>query len=89
MPSKRGTIYYDIPLKAKVQGAHQYLSAKGIPHDVRDIFKESGVRSERAGYKMLEEGASSLSRTGQGIELMFLGIGLGDQDVFINKAIAR
>ena len=32
---------------------------------------------------------SSLSRTGQGIELMFLGIGLGDQDVFINKAIAR
>ena len=30
-----------------------------------------------------------LSRTGQGIELMFLGIGLGDQDVFINKAIAR
>ena len=32
---------------------------------------------------------SVLSRTGQGIELMFLGIGLGDQDVFINKAIAR
>ena len=30
-----------------------------------------------------------VSRTGQGIELMFLGIGLGDQDVFINKAIAR
>ena len=30
-----------------------------------------------------------MSRTGQGIELMFLGIGLGDQDVFINKAIAR
>ena len=31
----------------------------------------------------------TVSRTGQGIELMFLGIGLGDQDVFINKAIAR
>ena len=32
---------------------------------------------------------SFMSRTGQGIELIFLGIGLGDQDVFINKAIAR
>ena len=30
-----------------------------------------------------------MSRTGQGIELMFLGISLGNQDVFINKAIAR
>ena len=34
-------------------------------------------------------GVYCVSRTGQGIELMFLGIGLGDQDVFINKAIAR
>ena len=30
-----------------------------------------------------------MSRTGLGIELMFLGIGLDDQDVFINEAIAR
>ena len=30
-----------------------------------------------------------MSRTGQGIELMFLGIGLSGQAVFINKAIAR
>ena len=55
-------VHKDTHLKAKVQGAHQYLSAKGIPHDVRDIFKEFGVRSERAGYKMLEEEASSRKR---------------------------
>ena len=30
-----------------------------------------------------------MSWTGLGIELMFLGIGLDDQDVFINEAIAR
>ena len=30
-----------------------------------------------------------MSRTGLGIELVFLGIGLDDQDVFINEAIAR
>ena len=30
-----------------------------------------------------------LSRTGLGIELMFLRLGLGDYDVFINEAIAR
>ena len=59
MPSKRGAIHYDTSLKAKVQDAHQYLSATGISHDVRDIFKDFGVRSERGGYKMLEEGVSS------------------------------
>ena len=62
MFSKPSAIHYDTPLKAKVQGAHQYLSAKGFPHDVRDIFKEFDVRSERAGYKMLEEGASPRKR---------------------------
>ena len=36
-----------------------------------------------------DEPNSFLSRTGLGIELMFLGIGLDDQDVFINEAIAR
>ena len=30
-----------------------------------------------------------LSWTGLGIELIFLGIGFDDQDVFINEAIAR
>ena len=30
-----------------------------------------------------------MSRTGLGIELMFLGIALDDQDVFINKVITR
>ena len=34
-------------------------------------------------------GARTMSRTGLGIELMFLRLGLGDQDVFINEAIAR
>ena len=30
-----------------------------------------------------------VSRTRLGIKLIFLGIGLEDQDVFINEAIAR
>lgn len=30
---------YDTPHRFRVQGAHEYLVAKGIEHDERDIFE--------------------------------------------------
>ncbi len=31
--------HYDTPQKARVQGAHEYMLAKGIRHDPRDVFE--------------------------------------------------
>ena len=59
MPYEPLNTHYDTATKAKVQGTREFLFAHDIPHDVRDIFKQLGVRSDRTGYKMLEEGASS------------------------------
>ena len=38
---------YDMPRKSKIQGAHEYLVAKGIPHDEREIFDFFGVPPAR------------------------------------------
>ena len=48
-------------MKAKVQGAYQFLTSKGIPFDARDTFKEFQV-SERAGYRMIQEGTFARRR---------------------------
>ena len=38
MPKEIRNKTYDTPQKSKVQGAHEYVVAKGIPHDEREIF---------------------------------------------------
>ena len=60
------------------------------PNTLMSVFGSISVLAILIDEVMLNLlGFLDMSRTGQGIELMFLGIGLGDQDVFINKAIAR
>ena len=54
--------HYDTPQKAKVQGAYEFLLAKGISIDPREIFQHFGIRSERQGYKIIRNGASSRRR---------------------------
>jgi arsenate reductase-like glutaredoxin family protein len=52
---------FDIPTKAKVQEAYQFLRNHEIPFDLRDIFMEFGV-SKRTRYKFIQEEASSRTR---------------------------
>ena len=54
--------HYDTPQKAKVQGAYEFLLAKGISIDPREIFQHFGIRSERQGYKIIRNGAFSRRR---------------------------
>ncbi|KAL2047773.1 hypothetical protein ABVK25_011385 [Lepraria finkii] len=63
---KRTYKTYDTPQKAKIQGAEQYMRAKGIPHNPRDIFDFFDVE-ERPGYKFIEYGAPSRTRKNQDI----------------------
>lgn len=53
--------HYDTPTKANVQGVHQYLIKDAFPFNLRVIFNNFGV-SERSGYDMIKEGASSRTR---------------------------
>ena len=57
-PKKVEKQHYDTPHRSRVQGVHAYLVAKEIPHDEREIFEFFNVKP-RAGYRMLEPGASS------------------------------
>lgn len=41
-----------------MQGADEYMLAKGIPHDPCDVFEHFSVK-QRAGYNMIQPGASS------------------------------
>lgn len=61
MPPQYKYNHYDTPHRAMVQGAYRMLVAKVIPFDPREIFKQFGV-SDRAGYKMIQNGASSRTR---------------------------
>ena len=61
MPPTRGTIHYDTPTRAKIQGDYHYLQVKAIPFDPRDIFREFGV-SERQGYAIIQPEASARRR---------------------------
>ena len=38
MPPPERKPHYDTPRKSRVQGAHEYMLAKGIPHDPCDVF---------------------------------------------------
>jgi riboflavin biosynthesis pyrimidine reductase len=38
-----------------MQGAYQFLVAKGISFDPRDIFKEFGIRNERQDYRIIKD----------------------------------
>ncbi|KAK3167920.1 hypothetical protein OEA41_004366 [Lepraria neglecta] len=49
---------YDTPQNSKVQGAHEYLVAKG---EIFDFFRVQ----ERSGYKFIEDGAPSRTRKNQ------------------------
>lgn len=60
MRHKRSRTRYSMSQKSKIQGAYQYLVAKDIPFDVRDIFNCFGVRSERQGYNIIREVAFTL-----------------------------
>ena len=64
MPRETRNNTYNNPRKSKVQGAHQYLVAKGISDDEREIFDFFGVQ-ERSGYKFIEDGAPSRTRKNQ------------------------
>ncbi len=59
--------HYDTSQKARKQGAHEYMLAKGIPHDPRDVFEQFSGK-ERAGYKMIQPGASSRTHHNSGFE---------------------
>lgn len=48
-----------------VQGAHEFLVAKGIEHDKRDIFDFFSV-TQRSGYRMIEPGATSRTYANSG-----------------------
>ena len=50
--------HYDTCQKSCVQEAVEYMLAKGIPHDPRDVFEHFSVK-ERGGYNMIQPGASS------------------------------
>ena len=64
MPRETRNNTYNTPQKSKVQGAHEYLVAKGIPNDEREIFDFFAVQ-ERSGYKFIEDGAPSRTRKNQ------------------------
>ncbi|KAK3167425.1 hypothetical protein OEA41_010552 [Lepraria neglecta] len=55
---------YDTPQKSKIQGAHEYLVAKGIPIDEREIFDSFSVL-ERSRYRIIENRALSPTRKNQ------------------------
>ena len=59
--------HYDTPQKSRVQGEHEYMLAKGIPHDPRDVFGHFSVK-ERAGYNMIQPCASSRTHHNSGFE---------------------
>ena len=61
MPRKQRATHYDTPIRAKLQGIHEYLLDEGIVHDPRNLFKKYGV-SERAGYRIIRKGASTRTR---------------------------
>ncbi len=50
--------HYDTPLKSRVQSAHEYILAKGIPHNLHDVFEYFSVK-ERVRYNMIHQGAPS------------------------------
>ena len=56
---------YDTPHRSRVQGAHEFLVAKGIEHDERDIFEFFSV-TQRSGYRMIEPGAPSRTYANSG-----------------------
>ena len=68
MLSNKSATHYNTHTKSKVQGVRQFLVSQSIPHNLRDIFKKFGVRSERASYKMLKEEIFSYSRHNSGVE---------------------
>ena len=45
---------YDTPKRARVQGVHEYLTAKGIPYIDREIFNFFGV-DERPGRAIVKD----------------------------------
>lgn len=57
---------YDTPQKAKVQGAYEFLAAKGIPHNEREIFDFFGVK-QLLGYDMIQAGAPTRTRKNQDV----------------------
>ena len=59
--------HYDTPQRSCVQGAYEYMLAKGISHDPRDVFECFSVK-ERAGYNMIQQGASSRTHHNSGFE---------------------
>ena len=56
---------YDTPHRSKVQGLHEFLVAKGIEHDERDIFEFFSV-TQRSGYRMIEPGTPSRTYANSG-----------------------
>ncbi len=44
---------YDTPQRSRVQGAHEFLAAKGIEHDECDIFEFFFV-TQQSWYRMIE-----------------------------------
>jgi len=53
----------DTVQRTKIQGAREFLLAKNIPHDPRDIFDQFGVK-QRSGYRYIK--SESSARTKQG-----------------------
>jgi len=64
MAPKQPQITYNTPQKAKVQEAHEFLTAKGIPIDPREIFDYFDVL-ERSRYRIIEKGALIRTRKNQ------------------------
>ncbi len=56
---------YDTPHRSRVQGAHEFLVAKGIQHGEHDIFEFFFV-TQRSGYRMIEPGAPSRTYANSG-----------------------
>lgn len=67
MPPPERKQHYDTPRKSRVQGAHEFMLAKGIPHDPRDVFDHFEVK-ERAGYNMIKPGAPSRTYHNSSVE---------------------
>ncbi len=51
----RSRTHYDILIKTKMQEAYQFLVAKNISFDSRDIFKKFDIRNERQDYKIIKD----------------------------------
>jgi hypothetical protein len=64
MPKETRNNTYDTPQKAKIQGAYEFLAAKGIPIDPREIFDHFNVQ-QRSGYRIIEDGAPARTRKNQ------------------------